>query len=62
MLNERKTHMKVEDLMNMLKKADPQDEVRFYTLKLVDASCWQEEQLFIEDCSKSENSLKIILG
>jgi hypothetical protein len=58
--------MKVEDLMKMLKKADPQDEVRFYTLKLVEAGdlggCWMEEQLFIEDCSKSENDLKIILG
>jgi hypothetical protein len=54
--------MKVEDLMNMLKKAQPQDEVKFYSLQFVDAECWQEEQLFIEDCSKNENGLKIILG
>jgi len=55
--------MKVEDLMDLLKKANPQDYVRFYSLKFVDnvdTVVWQKEQLFIEDCSKSEKGLEIL--
>jgi len=49
--------------MDLLKKANPQDYVRFYSLKFVDnvdTVVWQKEQLFIEDCSKSEKGLEIL--
>jgi hypothetical protein len=58
--------MKVEDLINMLQKSNPQDEVRFYSFHqeehFFDDYSIEKVQLFIEDCSQGEKGLEIILG
>ena len=58
--------MKVEDLIKMLQKSDPQDEVRFYSFQpeehFFDECYLEKKQLFIEDCSRGEKGLEIILG
>lgn len=58
--------MKVEDLIKMLEKADPQDEVRFYSFQLeedfFDECHLEKKQIFIEDCSQGEKGLEIVLG
>ena len=50
----------------MLQKSDPQDEVRFYSFQpeehFFDECYLEKKQLFIEDCSRGEKGLEIILG
>lgn len=58
--------MKVEDLIKLLQKSNPQDDVRFYSFQLeedfFDECYLEKKQLFIEDCSQGEKSLEIIFG
>lgn len=53
--------MKVEDLIKMLQKVNPQEEVRFYSFRQEEFSI-EKVQLFIEDCSQGEKGLEIILN
>lgn len=58
--------MKVEDLIKLLQKSNPQDEVRFYSFRqeehFFDEFYLEKVQLFIEDCSQGEKGLEIILN
>lgn len=53
--------MKVEDLIEILKDENPEDDVRFIQLKMDEFGRLERNVIFITDVSKSENNVVEIL-
>ena len=54
--------MKVSDMISKLEAMDPEAEVRFFTLEQGFWGEWEKTQIFVEDISKGDNCLEIVLG
>jgi hypothetical protein len=54
--------MKVKDLISDLKELNPETEVKFFTFEQSFFGEWERTQIFVEDISKGNDCLEIILG
>ena len=54
--------MKVEDLIHALKELNPETEVKFFKFEEGFFGEYERTQIFVEDISKGEDCLEILLG
>jgi hypothetical protein len=58
----RRKKMNVSDMIRKLEEMNPEAEVKFFTLEQGFFGEWERTQIFVEDISKGDNCLEIVLG